>query len=217
MILLVLLPDYGCSHKYDSNTLDLGFYQWNMWPDAEASADGSSPAATMAPSCGWEDFHRGTGKLVRIPAVAGDHFLEDVPLEVVWFHCRFTLPEMWEHRQIGLNFEGISGAAEVFLNGELVGSNRMSHGPDGPEGGPPTEGTPSSEGDPSHEKSPSSEGDPSHEKSPSVEKSPLKIDISETVYYTRDNHLVVRISGSGKGEAGLTGNVLVISVVPPAH
>ena len=67
LILLIILAS-SCSHKFDSNVLDLAFYQWNLWPDVEAMKEDGPP------SCGWDELHRGNGKLVRIPALVQDHF-----------------------------------------------------------------------------------------------------------------------------------------------
>lgn len=152
----------SCSHKYDANVLDLGFYQWNMWPDKGHQGNGHDP------SCGWEDLHRGMGKLVRIPAALEEHFQESEYASVTWFHCRYTLPELWKERKVKLRFAGISQHAEVFLNGELAGSFQG-------------EGT------------------------------PFEIDVTERIFYTRDNHLAVRINGPPTGSAGITGSVLVVS------
>lgn len=112
---LMLVLTVSCSHKYNSNEMDLGFYQWNMWPDNHATENGS-------PSCGWNVLHRGMGELVRIPAMVEDHFPAEELSGITWFHCRFTLPELWEHREITLKFDGISHPAEVYLNELLVGS-----------------------------------------------------------------------------------------------
>ena len=70
----------SCSHDYDPDTLDLGFYQWNLWYDS--SPEGEQPI----PSCGWEELHRGKGKLVRIPALAKDHFREKQEQGVLSYH-----------------------------------------------------------------------------------------------------------------------------------
>ena len=64
LIGFVLLSTLSCSHKYNSNELDLSFYQWNMWVGDELSGPvGSSEPAP--PTCGWEEFNRGVGNLVR--------------------------------------------------------------------------------------------------------------------------------------------------------
>jgi len=160
---LLLMLAVSCSHKYNSNELNLGFYQWNLWPEYPASNEGH------APSCGWEELHRGMGALVRIPAMVEDHFTTDEMSGVTWFHCRFTLPELWENRQIRLRFEGTSHPAEIFLNELLVGST--------PGGG-----------------------------------SAFQIDVTETIFYVRDNHITIRISDPEMVSGGMTGTLRVISV-----
>ena len=120
----------SCSHKYDSNTLDLAFYQWNMWPDKEAVAGSDlspDPSVDISafpvnpPSCGWEVLHRGNGKLLRIPATVGEHFSGETYAAVYWYHCRFTLPELWEAKDIRLQFAGAGPGVEVYLNEAFVG------------------------------------------------------------------------------------------------
>ena len=160
--LLVLLA-VSCSHKYNSNELDLGFYQWNMWPDKQVGNDG-------LPSCGWEDLHRGMGALVRIPARVNEHFEAEELSGITWFHCRFTLPEMWEHRQISLKFEGISHPARIYLNELEVGHY---------SGGEST----------------------------------FNLDVTESIYYVRDNHLAIRIEDPERLSGGITGSIWVSSMV----
>jgi len=145
IILLTLGIVTACSHKFDSQVLDLNFYQWNLWPDREATSKDD------APSIGWEELHRGTGKLVRIPALIKDHYPGDQGEDIYWYHCRFTLPENWEEKEVILRFIGVGPTSNVYLNGELVGSNR------GMEGN-------------------------------------FDMDVSETIYYTRDNHLAIQVS-----------------------
>jgi len=132
LLLVLLLPLISCSHKYNSDILDLSFYQWNQWPDPEADwsevsiyeqTDHISGMPPNPPTCGWEVLHRGNGKLVRIPAVLSDH------VGVSWYHCRFTLPEIWEDRKIALIFEAAGPEAEVYLNAELLGYFRDSKTP----------------------------------------------------------------------------------------
>lgn len=167
IFLLVLIS--ACSHKFDSNVLDLSFYQWNLWADLDAEISEEDP------SCGWEDLHRGKGKLVRIPALAEDHFPAGEVGNVYWYHCRFTLPENWEDREVTLLFEGLGPVAEVFLNQGMVGSYKGVKGE-------------------------------------------LEMDVSEVIFYTRDNHLAIRVSipdASLSGEAGLAGSVLAQSKIAP--
>lgn len=164
----------ACSHKFDSNVLDLAFYQWNLWPDRAATMD------ELVPSCGWDELHRGTGKLVRIPALAQDHFPGESRADVYWYHCRFTLPEDWDEREVTLRFEGVGPVTEVYLNQDQVGSHQG-------EGGD------------------------------------FEIDVSDVIYYTRDNHLAVRISmpdGSVSDDynsngAGVAGTVIAQSKKVP--
>jgi len=132
---LMYLLTVSCSHKYNSDELDLGFYQWNMWlddpalKDTQALKNDHALEAEKTPSCGWEDFHRGIGKLVRIPANFEAHFSDVDHKGVLWFHCRFTLPELWEHRNIDLAFESAGPGVEVYLNEKLVGSHQGSEIP----------------------------------------------------------------------------------------
>jgi hypothetical protein len=162
---LIVLLAVSCSHKYNSDELDLGFYQWNMWPDTQTREDG-------LPSCGWEVLHRGNGALVRIPAQVDEHFGAEEISGTTWFHCRFTLPEMWEHRQIILKFEGISHPARIYLNELLVGSYTR-------------------------------------------EASAFELDVTESIYYVRDNHLAIRITDPDQLSGGITGTIWVSSSVVP--
>ena len=161
MLLLFLLV--SCSHKYDPDILNLDFYQWNLWEDTTNTDD-------LLPSCGWEDFERGKGKLVRIPASLEEHFPEHELSGVFWYHCRFTLPDKWEELPISLFFESASPIINVFLNEEEVGSFH-------------------------------------------VEEGSFEVDVTDQIYYTRDNHLAIRISmvdGEGqRKESGITGTILV--------
>ncbi len=164
MLLMVMLG--SCSHKFDSNILDLEFYQWNLWEDTEAEL------GTDLPSCGWDDLLRGKGVLVRIPAPIEEHFPDIDSTDVYWYHSRFTLPEQFEGRAISFVLEEAGPHIKVFLNQEVVGSFQN-------EGGA------------------------------------FVMDVSEVIYYTRDNHLAIRVSdiqagGSGKLN-GITGTVLVKS------
>ena len=165
LFLILLLAMIGsCSHKYDSNTLGLDFYQWNLWQDTETEKGNDLP------SCGWDDLHRGKGMLVRIPATIEEHFQELKSTDVYWYHCRFTLPELWEDEKIFLVFEEAGPFLKVFLNEDLVGSAQ------GGNGG-------------------------------------FELEVSDIIYYTRDNHLSIRISdlkGQTDGKLnGITGTILV--------
>jgi len=164
LISAILIPGTSCSHNYDPDIQNLDFYQWNLWQDT-----GADPGE-IVPSCGWEDLHRGMGRLVRIPAAPGEHFSEDGGKAVYWYHCRFTLPEKWEEKQISLVFEEAGPILHIFLNRELLGSFQN-------------------------------------------EKGAFELDVSESIYYVRDNHLSIRISNSdGKSPEklrGITGNILV--------
>ena len=159
--LICFLP--SCSHKFEPNVLDLDFYQWNLWYD-------TSPEANMQdPSCGWDDLHRGMGKLVRIPALARDHFQNKSDVGVLWYHCKFTLPENWEDRKIEVQITGPGPLVERFLNEDKIagfqGSQEM-----------------------------------------------FTLDVSEVIYYTRDNHLALRIPtspGDHWAEEGIAGGVVV--------
>ena len=123
LLIMLLALVVSCSHKYNSDILELSFYQWNQWPDEDADwnagpgfdqSDDLSGIPSNPPTCGWEVLHRGNGNLVRIPAVLTDH------VGVSWYHCRFTLPEVWEARKIILRFEGAGPEVEVYLNEALL-------------------------------------------------------------------------------------------------
>lgn len=166
----------GCSHSFDSNVLDLAFYQWNIWQDIDATVDegdimdGSATLEPEAPSCGWEEMHRGTGKLVRIPALVEDYFPGESTAIAYWYHCRFTLPEDWEEREISIKFEGVGPVTSVFLNQDHVGSHRDEEGE-------------------------------------------FEIDVTDMIFYTRDNHLVIRVVSSDTGKGGIGGNIRLSSKV----
>lgn len=162
----LVLP--SCSHNYDPDTLDLGFYQWNFWYDTSAEAPGREP------SCGWEDLHRGMGKLVRIPALASDHFKKKQDHGVLWYHCRFTLPENWEDRMISLVIRGAAPAVRLFLNEQQIAAYQG-------------------------------------------EDETFEMDVSDMIYYTRDNHLAIEIgtlSGKAWSGEGISGGVSVQSMAP---
>ena len=165
-LILSLLGMTSCSHKFDSNVHSLDFYQWNLWHDS------GSVQGDELPSCGWEDLHRGMGKLVRIPAPLEEHFPDSGAKGVYWYHCRFTLPEQWEDQAISLIIEEAGPIISLFLNEEKAGYFAGGNGP-------------------------------------------YEVDVSERIYYVRDNHLSIRISNPPEAEQGtaigITGNVLVKS------
>lgn len=173
--LLVLLNlVLSCSHKYTSGQMDLSFYQWNQWPDEEATWSGDSlrttsgdlsPASAHPPSCGWEVLHRGNGRLVRIPASIEDY------TGVSWYHCRFTLPDLWDGKKIGLRFEAAGPQVEVYLNEQLVGT-QTGH------------------------------------------QATFDLDVTGIIYYTRDNHLSIRITDP-TGGGGIDGNIWAHTVEEP--
>jgi hypothetical protein len=156
----------SCSHKYDPDKLDLAFYQWNLWYDTGAES------GQRGPSCGWEDLHRGMGELVRIPALAADHFPEKQEQGVLWFHCRFTLPENWEDRKIHLQITGAAPETKLFLNEELIADF-------------------------------------------TDEVAVFELDVSDRIFYTRDNHLALKIltaPGMEWNGEGISGGVVVKSI-----
>jgi len=168
LLLPLLLLNFlaACSHRYDPDTLDLGFYQWNLWYDTSAES------VQKGPSCGWEDLHRGMGKLVRIPAMASDHFQEKKDKGVLWFHCRFTLPENWEDRKIGLQINGAAPEVELYLNEDQIAD---FHG----------------------------------------DEAVYELDVSDIIFYTRDNHLALMIRtspGTDWDREGISGGVLIKSI-----
>ncbi len=160
----------SCHLSYDSNELDLTFYQWNKWEDVASS--GSLEGEMAIPSVGWEVFNRGVGELVRIPSEAGEG------ASVTWYHCHFTLPDEWEKREILLHFEGAGPRVEVFLNESFI----SSHSPEGTS---------------------------------------FSVDNTPKVFYTRDNHLAIRISGFDSSlsqePGGITGDIRLRSTKPPAE
>jgi beta-galactosidase/beta-glucuronidase len=165
-LLLFVLPVLwtSCSHTYDSDVQNLDFYQWNLWEDPVAGPD------DVQPSCGWEDLHRGMGKLVRIPASLEEHFPDREGTAVFWYHCRFTLPEQWEEMPIFLDFKEAGPVITLFLNEEEV---KVLQG----------------------------------------EKAAFEVDVSESIYYTRDNHLSIRISNpkgaSPEQLTGISGTIVI--------
>jgi beta-galactosidase len=163
LILLFLL--FSCSHDYKANTLDLNFYQWNFWAE-----EGASLEALSDPGCGWDEMHRGVGKLVRIPATVGEHFSPDYA-GVSWLHARFTLPERWVGRKVFLDFEGANGNVRVYLEGEEVASHALTQ-------------------------------------------SGFSLELTEHIFYTRDNHLVIRLADPRPGMGGITGGLKLRSEVP---
>jgi len=179
LIGFVLLSTLSCSHKYNSNELDLSFYQWNMWAGDEIPGPvGSSEPAP--PMCGWDEFNRGVGNLVRIPATFESQFSVEENKGVLWYHCRFTLPELWQSRTIHLAFENAGPGLDLFLNEKFVESHKGNE-------------------------------------------TPFELNISEQVYYTRDNHLAIRVTdtepGSDPGAFGIMGKIVVKSsesIDPPS-
>ncbi len=175
LIGFVLLSTLSCSHKYNSSELDLSYYQWNMWAGDEipGSVGSSEPAP---PACGWEEFNRGVGNLVRIPASFESQFSVEENNGVLWYHCRFTLPELWEARTIHLAFENVGPDVDLFLNEKFVESHKGDH-------------------------------------------TSFELNITNQVYYTRDNHLAVKVIdsglGSNPGAFGIMGNIVVKSSAPP--
>ena len=167
----LLLSTVSCSHKYNSNELDLSFYQWNMWAGDEVSVRVSS-SKPAPPDCGWDEFNRGVGKLVRIPATFEAQFSEVENKGVLWYHCRFTLPDLWEARTIHLVFENTGPGVDLFLNEKFVESHKGNH-------------------------------------------TPFELNITDQVYYTRDNHLAIKITdsepGSDPGAFGILGKIVVKS------
>ena len=163
---LLLLIQSSCSHKFEPNVLDLDFYQWNLWYDT------SEASQLQEPSCGWDDLHRGMGKLVRIPALARDHFQEKSEIGVLWYHCKFTLPENWEERKIELEITGAGPGVELYLNEDKIADFQGN----------------------------------------------LEVftrDVSEVIFYTRDNHLALKISttpGDDWEEEGIAGGVVIKSI-----
>ncbi len=77
LLTMFMLLWVSCSHKYDSDIHNLDFYQWNLWEDAKAGPEEDQP------SCGWDDLHRGKGKLVRIPATLAGLQSESCPQRVL--------------------------------------------------------------------------------------------------------------------------------------
>ena len=113
----------SCRHSYNSDTLALDFYQWNLWEDTEAVPGNDLP------SCGWENLDRGMGMLVRIPASLDTYFPDREDNSVFWYHCRFSLPEVWKERPVSLVFEQAGPKVRVFLNQEAAGSFEDREGP----------------------------------------------------------------------------------------
>ncbi len=95
----------------------------------EPSFDDGDWATIPVPSC-WErngygvPSHRGLGDLIR----AGEINLADLPEynPTGSYRTTFELPESWDGRQALLNFDGVSSAFYLWINGELVGYDEDS-------------------------------------------------------------------------------------------
>lgn len=93
------------------------------------SFNDSDWATIPVPSC-WEregygvPTHRGLGDLIR----GGQIKLSDLPdyNPTGSYRTTFEIPESWEGRQTLLNFDGVSSAFYVWVNGELVGYDEDS-------------------------------------------------------------------------------------------
>ncbi len=48
---------------------------------------------------------------------------------ISWYRKRFTVPEKYRHKRILIEFEAVSKAADVFLNGKFVGSHKGAYTP----------------------------------------------------------------------------------------
>jgi hypothetical protein len=137
-VTVVFITLVSCSHSFDADTLDLRMYQWNLWvePDATWSekddaipANPGSVPPELLPGCGWDKLHRGMGKLVRIPTSVSEQFtgtggsdgMESEFRGVAWYHCRFSLPELWKEKPIILELEEAGPRVDVFLNEDYVG------------------------------------------------------------------------------------------------
>ena len=166
LILLLVALLAGCSHDYESNTLDLGFYQWNLWVDPYGEGESMATNELDPPSCGWEVLHRGNGKLVRVPALISDHYPSDEYSGATWFHCRYTLPELWDKKKVVLACESAGYRTDVYLNEQLAGSHLGSN-------------------------------------------TPFEIDLTEHIFYTRDNHLSIRITDPEYEKAGIPGTLVL--------
>jgi len=140
LILFVsVLMCISCSHQYESDTLDLSSFQWNLWLDKSSNWEYDSlylPPVNLAdlpvnrPTIGWDALHRGAGKKVTLPATVEEHFwgenghpfgVSGNYSGVSWFTTRFTLPDEWNGKQIVLKFESVRLRAEVYVNEELAG------------------------------------------------------------------------------------------------
>ena len=106
--------------------------------------------------------------------MAADHIPEKQATGVLWYHCRFTLPENWEERKINLEIKGAAPAVQLFLNQEQIAEFQGN--------------------------------EPSY-----------KIDVSDKIFYTRDNHLVVMIytpEGADWNQVGISEGIVVNSSLP---
>ncbi|MBN2699392.1 MAG: beta-glycosidase [Bacteroidales bacterium] len=129
----------SCSHRIESDKLDLSQNEWNLWLDRDAEWVNDSlclPPVDVStlpvnkPTIGWEALHRGAGKTVRVPCTVEEHFwgenghpfgISGNYCGVSWFTTRFRVPVEWHGKRIVLKFESVRLRAEVYLNGKLVG------------------------------------------------------------------------------------------------
>jgi len=60
------------------------------------------------------------------PAGGSDGFF---PAGVGWYRRALAVPAAWAHRHVELEFEGVAGLAEVWLNGQRLGSHAYAYTP----------------------------------------------------------------------------------------
>jgi hypothetical protein len=81
---------------------------------------------------GWGDwkYDTGTWRQVAVP-VTFDNCAPGMSgyRGVCWFQKKFTVPESWRGRRVGLRFEGVSNDAKVWVNGQLVGCHDVVYLP----------------------------------------------------------------------------------------
>src|SRR5689334_7676044 len=104
---------------------------------AHLAGDGA-PRATYDFNAGWRlfvgdpdgaagiDFDDSSWRPVTLPHAwnedAAFHVgIRDLPTGVAWYRKRFTLPESDGGKNVYLEFQGVRHAAEVYVNGALVG------------------------------------------------------------------------------------------------
>jgi beta-galactosidase/beta-glucuronidase len=96
--------------------------KWGFRPDQLREGDAN----------GWGDwkYDTGTWRQVQVPVTFDDCAPGMQGYRgVCWFQKKFTVPESWRGRRVGLRFEGVNNDAKVWVNGQLAGSHDVVYLP----------------------------------------------------------------------------------------